>query len=74
MESDRRQNGSVGKMWSLQFVVLFIQMGHNENGFLFHTTQMNSRWIAVLNVKATSLRCLEENVEEYLYDLRVVIS
>lgn len=51
----------------------FIQMERPENPFPLLTPHGNSfQMDQGLSVEGTSLRLLEENVKEYLYDLRVV--
>lgn len=51
---------------------LVIHMGKNESGFptSYHTQKMKSRWIKNLNVKSQTLKLLELNIREQLYDLR----
>lgn len=39
--------------------------------YLTPYTNINSRWVIDLNIKRKSIRLLEENIEEYLCDLRV---
>ena len=62
-----------GERWTLQYVVRFIRMERPESGLPLLTLHRNSfQMDEGLNVNGTSLRLLEENVKEYLCDLRVV--
>ena len=48
-------------------------MEKNEISFLPYTVQkeINSRWNKGLNIKGKTIKRLEDNIGEYLYDLRV---